>query len=221
MLDWAGMTAALIQERILDAIHETGEDQFVSCCVDGFWTMGDQSPNEAELRKLPDEEDGIGSWSRSTADELLLIRPMCYWKRTSDNGQPEWSAHTAGIPGGLGLVASALEHWEKPRGWAGVGLEPTLRRCKGLLACARAENFDQLGQFIDIPIRVAFNPGMGKMGHECPTQKGRDGWRRWLPYWPPVARLEAESAPFLSRTGVVDERWKERQEADEIEETED
>lgn len=205
-LDWAGMTTALIQERMLDAIHHTGEERFISCCVDGFWT-------DSDLPGLGETSE-IGGWSKSTADELLLLRPACYWKQSGG----EWTAHTAGIPNGGSLVGAALTQWNE-EGWRRGRIDLTQRRVKGLLACSADGDYDQLGQFVDLPLSVSFNPGMGRMGHECPTLNGEDGWRRWLPYWPPQASVTAESASFISRTSIVDDRWKERQEANAIEET--
>ena len=215
MLDWAGMTTALIQERMLDAIHATGEGKFISCCVDGFWTMDDTRTDKRGIRKLLDEETCLGGWSRSDADELLLLRPACYWKSTGG----EWTAHTSGIPGGGGLVEDALAEWRKPAGWRQGKIDLVQRRCKGLLACSAEGNYDQLGQFADLPLSVTFNPGMGRMGHECPTVKRGPSWRRWLSYWPPNAEATSESASFQSRTGLIDDRWRERREANAIEET--
>lgn len=221
MLDWAGMTTALIQERMLDAIHLSGEKSFISCCVDGFWTTNNQD--------CLGKDETLGGWSASTANDLLLLRPACYWKRTlsgpaSEGGQGDvssgWTAHTAGIPGGGGIVNDALREWNG-NGWRRGRIDLTQRRVKGLLACSADGDYDQLGQFVDLPLSVAFNPGMGRMGHECPTMKHGDGWRRWLPYWPPKASFTPESASFQSRTGLVDDRWKERQEANAIEETSD
>lgn len=217
-LAWAGMVTALIQERMLDAIHATGEAEFISACVDGFWTTSRKVPrtNERGVWGLPDEEACLGSWSRSSADELLLLRPACYWKRT----RGEWSAHTAGIPGGNQLVSLAAEQW-RTEGWRRGRIDLTQRRVKGLLACSADGDYDQLGQFVDLPLSVSFNPGMGRMGHECPTMKHESSWRKWLSYWPPSAAITSKSASFVSRTGIVDDRWKERQEANAIEETQD
>ncbi len=236
MLDWAGMTTALIQERMLDAIHATGEDEFISACVDGFWTTS--------TKRLDDTCDTLGSWSKTPASELLLLRPACYWKRSAEGaeafqgGDPEgerlrrvsesgrlkdaaggWSAHTSGIPGGGELVEAALEQWRTVGGWRRGRLDLTQRRVKGLLACSVDGDYDQLGQFVDLPLSLAFNPGQGRMGHECPTMKHGDTWRRWNAYWPPAPAMNAESASFISRTGLIDNRWKERQEANAIEET--
>lgn len=208
-LAWAGMVTSLIQERMIDAIHSTGEGEFVSCCVDGFWTTG-------HSRKL-EQSSEIGGWSRSEADELLLLRPACYWKRGAD--ALEWTAHTSGIPRGRSLLPEALEQWRSPGGWRRGRLDLTMRRVKGLLACSVDGDYDQLGKFVDLPLSVSFNPGAGRMGHECPTMKHGETWRRWLPYWPPTANLDGESAPFISRTGLIDDRWRERQEANAIEET--
>ena len=210
MLDWAGMTTALIQERMLDAIHATGEGEFVSCCVDGFWTTNTSGVLEGSGE--------IGGWSRSDAEELLLLRPACYWNRPEGLG---WTAHTSGVPGGLGIVDAALEQWRSAGGWRRGRLDLTQRRVKGLLACSVNGDYDHLGQFVDLPLSLAFNPGMGRMGHECPSKPPGDTWRQWNPYWPPVSLPGAESAPFMSRTGIVDDRWKERQEANAIEETAD
>lgn len=204
MLDWAGITTALIQERMLDAIHATGENEFVSACVDGFWTTS---------RKPLVQGGSLGEWSQSLADELLLLRPACYWKRE----EGEWSGHTSGIPGGTRLAEDALLEWRN-NGWRRGEIRLAQQRCKGLLACSVDGDYSQLGQFIDLPLSLTFNPGMGRMGHECPTAPPGDGWRNWKPYWPPVAIAENESAPFVSRTGIVDDRWKERREANAIEE---
>lgn len=215
---WSGMTTALIQERMLDAIHSTGEENFISCCVDGFWTTShlDLLAGKGHEDTLRADAGGLGDWSCSHADELLLLRPACYWKRTGE----EWSAHTAGVPGGLSILRGALDQWET-EGWRRGRIDLTQRRVKGLLACSADGDYDSLGKFIDLPLSVSFNPGQGRMGHECPTMKHGDGWRRWNAYWPPVASEHAESAKFLSRTGIVDARWKERQEANAIEETAD
>ena len=215
MLDWAGMTTALIQERILDAIHTTGEHAFISACVDGFWT--------ARTDTLLEEGEEIGLWSRSDAEELLLLGPTRYWKREGgDNPRGvRWEARTSGIPSGEGLVGAALHQWREV-GWKRGRIDFALSRCKGLLACARDGDYSQLGQFVDLDVSVAFNPGQGRSGHECPTQKPEDGWRRWLAYWPPVSHVGMESHPFASRSqSTVDSRWTEKQDAEAIEETED
>lgn len=208
MLDWAGMVTSFIQARMIDAIHATGEREFISCCVDGFWTTSKAS--------LP-TGDQMGQWKRGEPNELLLLRPTFYWKRE----ELEWIGYTSGVPGGSKLAEEALAHW-KATGMRTRTMVVTRRQCKGLLACSQEGDFGQLGQFLDASYSVPFHPGWFVSGHECPTQKsGSDQWRRWLPYWPPTARREAESAPFVSRTGMVDTRWGEKEAANAIEETMD
>jgi hypothetical protein len=210
MLDWAGMVTALIQERTLDAIHVTGEREFISCCVDGFWTTNHVA--------IGSQGDNIGDWKIGIPSELLLLRPIFYWKKEA--GEPEWTGYTSGIPQGGKLAEQAIKAWRET-GWRTRSLSANIRQCRGLLACNQTGDFSQMGQFVNTEYTIPFNPGFGISGHECPTRKGAEGWRQWLPYWPPKARREAESAPFTSRVGMVDDRWKEKESAHAIEETMD
>lgn len=189
LLDWAGMTTALIQERMLNAIHTTGPENFIACCVDGFWTtdLFDCGPNH----------NNLGDWASEKVDELFLLRPACYWARRGE----EWEAKTSGLPDSDDLLEAVFEQWgcKRHRG----AIQTTQRLCRGLLQCYRnGEDYSRLGEFDTVPQVLHLNPGFGRYGHTCPTQSsGEMDWERWLPYWPPVSSVETESVEFTSRTG--------------------
>lgn len=186
LLDWAGMTTSLIHERLLRAIHATGQERFIACCVDGFFTTG-----EDYLGTM----GGLGDWAIETLDELFLIRPAFYWAKR----QWEWECKTSGIPADLGLLDEAMREWDSRR-FRGV-VAASQRHCRGLLECARQGDFSRLGEFEDVRQVLHLNPGMAKYGHVCPSlTSGNKEWERWLPYWPPMAKADTMSRGFQSRT---------------------
>lgn len=185
LIDWAGMTTALIQARLLEAALVAPEE-FISCCVDGYWTTGDRGPVISEA---------LGGWSVEEADELFLLRQSCYWKR---NGC-DWAASTSGIASGDKVREEVLAEWARS-GMRGKVIIAD-RACKGLRQCASEGNgYGDLGQFRDTETLLGLNPGMMRYGHVCPTvRSGSKVWERWLPYWPPVAHVETMSEPFTPK----------------------
>lgn len=185
MLDWAGMTTALIQARLLDAIHWTGTNSFISCCVDGFFTT-------SKVPIIP--RNDLGDWTAEQIDELFLVRPSFYWK--SSDG---WlDCKTSGIGTNSDTLDEVKAEWTR-RNWRGAVMV-TQRTCKGLLQCANEGDFTKLGEFENIKQVISLNPGMGKYGHTCPSVMVNNGkWERWLPYWPPSPDGSTLSSEFKSR----------------------
>ena len=185
LLDWAGMTTALIQARILDAIRETGDRDFIACCVDGFFTKSGDVPAPVS--------EGLGEWSVKRYDELFLLRPAFYWAKRFG----EWECKTSGLPASKETFDRFVEEWGE-RHWRGR-VEVSQSICNGLLQCANLGDFTNLGKFEQVATPVALNPGVMRFGHICPSDAGMIDEVRWRAYWPPVARADAMSAPFKSR----------------------
>jgi hypothetical protein len=187
MLDWAGMTTALIHERILEIAY-LDPKAFISCCVDGLFT-------ESRIALNPFPGDNLGDWSCEHINDLFLLRPACYWAQR-DN---VWEAKTSGILADSLPISDVLSEWNG-NGYRGK-LKASQRICRGLLQCHReGDDYSRLGQFEEIQSILHLNPGIGRYGHVCPTYtSGTSEWERWLPYWPPVASVNNESQDFHSR----------------------